>query len=166
MLDCCAETKPTKMETGITKSKEAQLLIENLKCSNLCVWPAVLHRKVFPVDSVAAFNKGAGRFVIDGGQGANVADELIQQGRLDQVRLLWDQGLLWQHHLLGGHRVGGQQAPINVAPVTQVRVVRVLQRTREFKTSAVNYSYFLGCFLGFSSTFPPRIWSLPATFFC
>lgn len=56
--------------------------------------PAVLHRKVLPVDSMAALHKGAGGFVIDGRQGADVADELIQQGGLDQIRLLRDQGLL------------------------------------------------------------------------
>lgn len=93
-------------------------------------WPAVLDRKVFPVDSMAAFHKGTGGFVIDGGQRADVADELIQQGGLDQVRLLRDQRLLWQHHLLGSHGVGGQQTPVNVSPVPQVWVIRVLQRSK------------------------------------
>lgn len=57
------------------------------------VSPAVLHRKVLPVDSVAAFDKGAGWFVVDRRQGTDVADELVQQGGFDQVRLLGDQGL-------------------------------------------------------------------------
>lgn len=56
--------------------------------SEMCVTPAVLDREVFPVDPVAALHKGAGGFVIDRGQRANVADELVQQGGLDQVRLL------------------------------------------------------------------------------
>lgn len=87
----------------------------------------MLHRKVFAVDPMAALHEGAGRFVIDGGQGADVADELIQQGGLDQVCLLGDQGLLRQHHLLGGDGVGRQQPPVDVAAVAQVRVVGVLQ---------------------------------------
>lgn len=90
----------------------------------------MLHREVFPVDSMAAFHKGTGGFVIDRRQRADVADELIQQGGLDQVRLLRDQRLFRQHHLLGGHRVGGQQTPVNVPPVAQVRVIRVLQRSK------------------------------------
>lgn len=87
----------------------------------------MLHGQVLAVDPVAALHEGAGGFVIDRRQGADVADELVQQGGLDQVRLLRDQGLLRQHHLLGRHRVGGQQAPVDVAAVAQVRVVRVLR---------------------------------------
>lgn len=83
----------------------------------------MLHRQVLPVDPVAALHEGAGGFVVDGRQGANVADELVQQGGLDQIRLLRDQRLFRQHHLLGRHWVGGQQAPVDVAAVTQVRVV-------------------------------------------
>lgn len=90
----------------------------------------MLHGQVLPVDPVAALHEGARGLVIDGCQGANVADELVQQGGLDQVRLLRDQRLLRQHHLLGRHRVGGQQAPVDVAAVTQVRVVRVLRDGR------------------------------------
>lgn len=86
----------------------------------------MLHRQVFPVDPVAALHEGAGGFVIDGCQGADVADELVQQGGLNQVRLLRDERLLRQHNLLGRHRVGGKQAPVDVAAVTQVRVVGVL----------------------------------------
>lgn len=80
------------------------------------------------MDSMAAFHEGTGGFVVDGGQRADVADELVQQGGLDQVRLFGDERLLRQHHLLGGDGVGAQQAPVDVAPVTQVRVVGVLQR--------------------------------------
>lgn len=98
-----------------------------------CDPPAVLHRKVFPVDSVTALNKSAGWFVIHRRQGANVTDELVQQGGLNQVCLLWDQGLLRQNHLLGGHRVSGQQTPVNVTSITQVRVVRVLRGSKRWR---------------------------------
>lgn len=54
----------------------------------------MLHGQVLPVDPVAALHKGAGGFVIDRRQRADVADELVQQGGLDQVRLLRDQRLL------------------------------------------------------------------------
>ena len=81
--------------------------------------PLVLH-------AAAALHEGAGGLVVDGGQGADVADELLQQGGLDEVRLLRDEGLLRKHHFLGGHGVRGQQAPVDVAAVPQVRVVRVL----------------------------------------
>ena len=64
--------------------------------------------------------------MVDGGQTGDVADELIQQGRLYKVRLLRDEGLLGQHDLLGGSRVRAQQAPVDVATVSQVRVVAVL----------------------------------------
>lgn len=79
--------------------------------------------------TAAALHEGAGRLVVDGRQRADVADELLQQGGLNQVRLLRDQRLLGQHHLLGSHRVSGEQAPVDVATVSQVRVVRVLQTT-------------------------------------
>ena len=55
-----------------------------------------------------------------------MADELVEQRRLQQVRLLGDERLLCQHHLLGGGRVGGEQPPVDEAAVPQVRVVRVL----------------------------------------
>lgn len=77
-------------------------------------------------DASAPLHEGAGRLVIDRGQGANVADQLVQQSGLNQVRLLRDEGLLSQHHFLGCHGVSGKQAPVDVATVSQVRVVRVL----------------------------------------
>ena len=64
--------------------------------------------------------------MVDGRQAGDVADELVEQRRLQQVRLLRDERLLGQHHLLGGGRVGRQQAPVDEAAVAQVRVVRVL----------------------------------------
>lgn len=55
-----------------------------------------------------------------------MADELLQQRGLDQIRLLGDQGLLGQNHLLGGHRVSGEKTPVDVTSVSEVWVVRVL----------------------------------------
>lgn len=77
-------------------------------------------------DSSAALHKGTGGLVVDGGQGADVADQLVQQGGLNQVRLLGDEGLLGQDDLLGSHRIGGEQAPVDVASVPQVGVIGVL----------------------------------------
>lgn len=94
---------------------------------------------------MTSLHKGAGWFVIDGGQGANVADELIQQCGLNQIRLLRDQRFLWEHHLFGSHRVSWQQTPINVASVTEVRVVRVL-KLKTLKT--VEWSWSLMSLLG------------------
>lgn len=83
-------------------------------------------RKAFVLHPSATLDEGAGWFVVDGGECADVADELVQQRGLDQVRLLRDQRLLSQNHLLRRHRVSGQQAPVDVPAVTQVRVIRVL----------------------------------------
>lgn len=74
----------------------------------------------------ATLHEGAGWLVVDGGQGANVADKLVQQCGLDEVRLFRDERLLGQHHLLGSHGVRGEQAPVDVATVPQVWVIRVL----------------------------------------
>lgn len=74
----------------------------------------------------APLHKGAGRLVVDGGQCANVADELIQQCGLNEVRLFGDEWLLGQNHFLGSHWVRGKQTPVDVATVPQVRVIRVL----------------------------------------
>lgn len=80
-------------------------------------WQALVHNTPAPL------HKGAGWLVVDGGQCANVADELIQQCGLDEVSLFRDERLLGQHHLLGSHWVRREQAPVDVATVPQVRVV-------------------------------------------
>lgn len=81
-------------------------------------------------DPSAPLHEGAGRFVIDRGQRPDVADQLVQERRLDQIRLFGDEGFLRQHHLLGSHGVGGEQAPVDVAAVPQVGVVGVLREAR------------------------------------
>ena len=42
----------------------------------------------------ASLHEGAGRFVIDGRQGRDVADELVQERRFDEVGLLGDERFL------------------------------------------------------------------------
>lgn len=74
----------------------------------------------------APFHKGAGRLVVDRGQCAYVADELIQQCGLNEVRLFRDEWLLSQNHFLGSHWVRGEQTPVDIATVPQVWVIRVL----------------------------------------
>lgn len=78
------------------------------------------------VDAVTALHESVRRLVVNGCQRTNVADELVQQSGLDQVRLLGDQRLLGQHHLFGGHWVSGQQTPVDVSTIPQVRIIRVL----------------------------------------
>ena len=64
--------------------------------------------------------------MIDGRQGRDVADELVEERRFDEVGLLGDERFLRQHHLLSGGRIRRQQPPVDVATVAQVRVVAVL----------------------------------------
>lgn len=92
--------------------------------SRACSWgQALVHNPSAPL------HEGAGRLVIDRGQRSDVADELIQQRGLNQVCLFRNKWLLCQHHLLGSHRVSGQQAPVDVATVPQVWVVRILRQS-------------------------------------
>lgn len=74
-------------------------------------------RESLVLHPTAALHKGTGRLVVDRGQSTNVADELLQQSGLNQVRLLRNQRLLGQNHLLGGHGVCGEQTPVDVAAV-------------------------------------------------
>ena len=55
--------------------------------------------------------------MVDGGQAGDVADQLVQQRGLQEIRLLRDQRLLSQNHILGSSRVRGQQSPVDVATV-------------------------------------------------
>ena len=73
-----------------------------------------------------AIHKSRWQLVVHRSQGRNVADELIQEGRLQQVGLFRNGGLFGKYHVLGCSWVGGQEAPVDVAPVPQVRVVAVL----------------------------------------
>ena len=43
---------------------------------------------MFDLGLYLALYEGGGRLVVDAGQGGDVADELVQQGRLQQVRFL------------------------------------------------------------------------------
>lgn len=64
--------------------------------------------------------------MVDGGQAGDVADELVQQRWLQQIRLLGDEWLLGQNHVFGSSWVSGQQTPVDVATVTEIRIVTVL----------------------------------------
>lgn len=85
-------------------------------------WQALVHNAPAPL------HKGAGRLMVDGSQGANVADELVQQCGLNEVCLFRDEWLFSQYHLLGSHWVRGEQTPVDVATVPQVWVIRVLKQ--------------------------------------
>lgn len=58
--------------------------------------------------------------MVDGGERGDVADELVQQRGLQQVRLLGDERLVGQHHLLGGRGVRRQQPPVDEAAVPKI----------------------------------------------
>ena len=72
-----------------------------------------------------------GRFVVNAGQAGDVTDQLVQQCRLQLVRLVSDQRLLGQHDLLGSGRVSAEQAPIDKSSVPQVGVLALLGGERE-----------------------------------
>lgn len=82
-------------------------------------------------DAPAPLHKRTGGLVVDRGQRADVADQLVQQGGLDQVCLLGNERLFGQDHFLGGHGIRGEQAPVDVAPVPQVGVIRILPGWKE-----------------------------------
>mmetsp|Transcript_12023 Transcript_12023/g.35567 ORF Transcript_12023/g.35567 Transcript_12023/m.35567 type:complete len:610 (-) Transcript_12023:1065-2894(-) len=79
----------------------------------------------------AAGDECGGRLVVDGGEGGEVRDELVEHGRVEREGVVVDVWLLGEHDLLGGLGVGREQAPVDVAAVAQVGVVRVLRRERE-----------------------------------
>lgn len=85
-------------------------------------------RKSFVLNTTAALNEGTGGLVVDGGQSTDVADELLQQCGFNQIRFFWNQWLLCQNHLFSSHGVCGQQTPIDVTAVPEVRVIGVLRR--------------------------------------
>eukprot|EP00967_Tisochrysis_lutea_P007894 scaffold9422_cov31-Tisochrysis_lutea.AAC.1 len=58
-------------------------------------------------------------------------DEIVQHRRVKCVRVVRNVRLFGKHDLLGRLRVGREQAPIDVATVTKVGVVRVLRGKRE-----------------------------------
>jgi hypothetical protein len=62
-----------------------------------------------------------------------VADELVQKGRLQKVRLLGDERFLAKDNGLGSCGVRKEQTPVNVATVAKIRVVRLLGGERESK---------------------------------
>jgi len=69
--------------------------------------------------------------VVDAGQAGDVADQLVQQGRLDQVGLLGDERLLRQNNFLSSGRVRGEQTPVNEASVAEIWILAVLRGERQ-----------------------------------
>ena len=56
-------------------------------------------RRQRPLEPRPSLDEGGGRLVVDGGEGGDVADELVQEGGLEEVGLLRDQGLLGEDDL-------------------------------------------------------------------
>lgn len=75
----------------------------------------------------AALDKCGGRLVVNTGQRRDVADQLVEQRRLEQVRFLGDERLVGQHYFLRSRRVRRQQTPVDEPAIAQVRIVRVLR---------------------------------------
>lgn len=65
----------------------------------------MMNWQVLAMNPMTPFHKSIWRLVVHRGQRTNVADELIQEGRLYEVCLLRDQWLLRQHYFFGCHRV-------------------------------------------------------------
>ena len=91
----------------------------------------MVYRQVFAMDPMTSFHEGVGRLVVHRGQRADVADQLIQQRGLNEICLLRDQRLLRQDHLFGCDRVRWEKPPINIAPISKVRVIRILMKRQK-----------------------------------
>ena len=59
-----------------------------------------------------------------------MTDQLVQECWLQKIGFFADEWLLCQDDLFGGCGVGGQEAPVDVAPVPEIGVVRVLFSTK------------------------------------
>ena len=55
--------------------------------------------------------------MVDRGEGGNVADQLVEQGRLQQVGFLGNQWLLSEHNILGRCRICGEKTPVDEASI-------------------------------------------------
>lgn len=65
--------------------------------------------------------------VVNGGQGTNVEEEVLEDGGVNVVKgALGGEGLLRENHSLGPHGIGGKQAPVNESAVPEIRVVNRL----------------------------------------
>ena len=64
--------------------------------------------------------------MVDGRQAGDVADQFVEESGFNQISFFRDEGLLGQHHLLGGSGVSGEKTPVNVASVAEIRVVGIL----------------------------------------
>lgn len=65
--------------------------------------------------------------MIDARQRRNVANQLVEERRLEQVRFLGYQRLDREDDLLRGGRVGAEQPPVDEAAIAKVRIVRILR---------------------------------------
>lgn len=87
---------------------------------------------------MAALHKSVGWFVVHRSQRADVADQLIQQSRFNQVSLFRNEGLFREDHFFGSHWIRGKKAPVDVATIPQVWIVRIL---RQSNTSATGLTW-------------------------
>ncbi len=61
-----------------------------------------------------------------------MTDELVQEARLKEVSFLRDSRFLGQYYVLSGSWISGEQSPVDVTPITKVRVVAVLRGKTEY----------------------------------
>ena len=80
-------------------------------------------------------NEGRGRLVVDRGKGGDVANELIQKSRLQEICLLRDGWFLCQHNILGGRSFSGHKSA-SVTCETKVKLAAVLVSCALFTLAA------------------------------
>mmetsp|Transcript_15997 Transcript_15997/g.41525 ORF Transcript_15997/g.41525 Transcript_15997/m.41525 type:complete len:1014 (+) Transcript_15997:689-3730(+) len=79
----------------------------------------------------SAGDKAIRGLVVHRGQRADVLEQLLEESGIQVVRVVVDDRLVRKDHLLRGLRVCGQQAPVDVGAVPQVRVVGLLRGVAE-----------------------------------
>jgi len=72
------------------------------------------------------------RLVINRGQGANVAEELVEEGGIDVFQSSFiRKWLLRENDGLGTHGIRGKQAPVDEGAISEIRVVNGLGSPHE-----------------------------------
>mmetsp|Transcript_777 Transcript_777/g.3202 ORF Transcript_777/g.3202 Transcript_777/m.3202 type:complete len:716 (+) Transcript_777:454-2601(+) len=78
-----------------------------------------------------AHDEGLGRLVVHGAERRELRDHLVEEARLQSEGVVGDGRLLREHHGAGRVRVGAEQAPVDEATVTEIRVVGLFRGHRE-----------------------------------
>ena len=71
----------------------------------------------------AVADEGLGGLVVDGGEGGEFGEELLEEGRGQRGHGGGDGGLVGEDDGFGDRQVAGEKAPVDVGPVADVGVV-------------------------------------------